>query len=331
MSLFFVNLRLDFEEVFLNATNVTYARYEAILNKSPRRSETEKLLHIIVGAERPLNTEEINVGMNIAICYDGTQSFDDIHLENSEHYPTMLRNLCGLFIQIVDSKVYLIHQTAKEFLMETVMERKIPGTWKHCLEPQETQKILAQICISYLYLSNFNAWGNYDFSDPTNKPEMSRSFTLIEYSGKNWVAHYRRVPGICNLDKVVELCSSSMRRTIWLCAIEWMPLESYISTRSAIISQCYLRYQELHISKGGSTYFSELIGKLTTPLMIASSFKLYDVVVYITSKSDFHKQDLDVDHRRGSALSLAVENRSFEMVCQSLSHFYFGLRIFVSS
>ncbi|TGO54843.1 hypothetical protein BCON_0101g00150 [Botryotinia convoluta] len=70
--------------------------YEEILNKSPYRSETEKLLYIVVGAERPLNTDEINVAMNIGICYDATHSFNDIHLENNERYPGMIRNLCGL-------------------------------------------------------------------------------------------------------------------------------------------------------------------------------------------------------------------------------------------
>lgn len=63
-------MQLPAEAIDCN-TNQTRLRYEEILDKSPYRSETEKLLHIIVGAERPLSTDEINVAMNIKICYDG--------------------------------------------------------------------------------------------------------------------------------------------------------------------------------------------------------------------------------------------------------------------
>ncbi|KAF7891251.1 uncharacterized protein EAF02_001576 [Botrytis sinoallii] len=131
--------------------------YEAILNKSPRRSDTEKLLHIIVGAERPLSTDEINVAMNIKVCYNGSQTFEDICLEDSKRYPGMIRNLCGLFIQIVNSKVYLIHQTAKEFLIENKQNEREHGSWKHCIQPDISQRILAEACISYLFLDNFDS------------------------------------------------------------------------------------------------------------------------------------------------------------------------------
>ncbi|EMR89719.1 putative ankyrin repeat protein [Botrytis cinerea BcDW1] len=183
--------------------------YEEILDKSPYRSETEKLLHIIVGAERPLSTDEINVAMNIKICYDGTQSFDDIHLEKSHRYPRMLRNLCGLFIQFVDSKVYLIHQTAKEFLVATESGLKSPGKWRYCLEPQESHKILAQICISYLYLSDFSASSNSDLPKREHGSSSAKNapYDLINYWGKNWLSHYRRVPSAVDPVVIVDLCS----------------------------------------------------------------------------------------------------------------------------
>lgn len=35
-----------------------------------------------------------------------------------------IRAMCGLFLSIVDSKVYLIHQTAKEFLIPENLDDK---------------------------------------------------------------------------------------------------------------------------------------------------------------------------------------------------------------
>ncbi|KAF5870542.1 putative ankyrin repeat protein [Botrytis fragariae] len=273
--------------------------YEEILDTSPYRSETEKLLHIIVGAERPLSTDEINVAMNIQICYDGTQSFDDIHLENRERYPGMLRNLCGLFIQFVDSKVYLVHQTAKEFLVATESGSRFPGKWRYCLEPQETQKILAQICISYLYLSDLNAWSDSGYPkrehgsiSATNVPD-----NLIDYWGTNWVAHYRRVPNAVDPVVIVELCSISIRRIIWLRVMCWMPENYWLSRKMVDPYRLDLELKER-----------------VTPLMIASCLNLLEAAKYITSTSYPKENKLNYCGLFGTALSFAVENRSFEMV-----------------
>ncbi|KAF7950257.1 hypothetical protein EAE96_007548 [Botrytis aclada] len=50
-----------------------------------------------------------------------------------------------------------------------------------------------------------------------------------------------------------------------------------------------------------------------TPLMIASCFNLHEAADYITSDSYFKEIDLNYCSRFGTALSLAVENGSFEM------------------
>ncbi|KAI9650863.1 hypothetical protein NHQ30_000898 [Ciborinia camelliae] len=278
--------------------------YEEILNKSAFREETEKLLHIIVGAERPLSTEEINVAMHIEMRYDGTQSFNDIRLENSQRYPGMLRNLCGLFIQFVDSKAYLIHQTAKEFLVATQSEPKIPGTWRHCLEPLETQQVLAQVCISYLYLSDIdtilgevNCTGTRTDYEASEKIKASMAFTFIVYWARNWTVHYRRIPGLFNRDKIVELCSNSIRRTVWICTLNGR-------TFSRTFSRTKLPPFDL----------MELISDSTTALMITAYFNLYEAAEYITSASDFHKYDLELCSDNYTALALAVESQSFDMV-----------------
>lgn len=298
-----------------------YLRYEEILNKSPYRSETEKLLHIIVGAERPLSTDEINVAMNIELRYDGTQGFNDIPLEKRELYPGMLRNLCGLFVQIVDSKVYLIHQTAKEFLVATGSDPKMPDTWRHCLEPEETQKFLAQVCISYLYLKDFNTWETfcgscYDRTIPKiiYMPKKRVLSTLLGYSATNWVTHYRRVSGIFNQDNIIHFCSSSVRRTIWL-------------RKNRRLFRDYNRF----LFKAETHLAGPLLEDLT-PLMIFSVYDLYAAAKYMISASYFRKQDLNLcTYENLSALYLAVTHRNFDMVCLSLSYCNISRCAFTSS
>ncbi|KAF7950505.1 hypothetical protein EAE96_007788 [Botrytis aclada] len=89
--------------------------YEAILKKSPDKQEATKVLHIVVGAERPLSLDELNIALNIVNCYDGSQSFEDIELEDPKIFASRIRGICALFVSISNSRVYLIHRTAKDF------------------------------------------------------------------------------------------------------------------------------------------------------------------------------------------------------------------------
>jgi hypothetical protein len=69
-------------------------------------------LQIVVGARRPLTINEMAIALGIATSTDkdwlATVKVDHEGLEDR------IRDLCGLFIFINHSKVYLIHQTAKE-------------------------------------------------------------------------------------------------------------------------------------------------------------------------------------------------------------------------
>ncbi|KAF1813100.1 HET-domain-containing protein [Eremomyces bilateralis CBS 781.70] len=92
--------------------------YEAILTKIEEddRPQARKLLSIVVGATRPLTLTEMNIALAIE---DRHRSFDDLEpdLDDEARFEASVRHLCGLFVTVVDRKVYLIHQTAKEFLL----------------------------------------------------------------------------------------------------------------------------------------------------------------------------------------------------------------------
>ncbi|KAL1982660.1 hypothetical protein VTN96DRAFT_1030 [Rasamsonia emersonii] len=125
--------------------------YEAILKKSPNINRARKLLHIIVAATRPLSVKEMNVALNIEegrtaleedvdvdseenleekmrniygllarernVLLGIEKALEDADVESEKRVEEKIRNICGLFVNIVESRVYLIHQTAKEFLI----------------------------------------------------------------------------------------------------------------------------------------------------------------------------------------------------------------------
>jgi hypothetical protein len=152
--------------------------YEAMLNKSPDKSLARKLLYMVLFAERPMTLAEMNIALNIT---DGCKSFEDIdHQDTDELLKTQIRTLCGLFLSIVGSKIYLIHQTVKEFLI-SAPEIAAGGSsnygtlplWESTFVPYIGHQILARACISYLFL----------FEDDTIPPRQTKH-AFLNYSAR---------------------------------------------------------------------------------------------------------------------------------------------------
>jgi hypothetical protein len=129
--------------------------YEKILDQSNDFARVRKLLHIVVAAVRPLTIE----GMNIALSIQHNDTcFDEIELTPPSSFAPVLRELCGLFVCIMDSRIYLAHQTAKDFLQKpTTASDRSPTSdrWKHSLDPNDSHKTIAWSCIRYLLLDDF--------------------------------------------------------------------------------------------------------------------------------------------------------------------------------
>lgn len=92
--------------------------YERILGKVKNKNKdiATKILHIIVGARRPLKIAEMAIALGLA-TQPNVQFFAEVEIDKS-HLEALIRRLCGLFVFINHSRIYLIHQTAKEFLVQ---------------------------------------------------------------------------------------------------------------------------------------------------------------------------------------------------------------------
>jgi len=88
--------------------------YEAILNRSPRPEQARRLVHIIAAAVRPLTVHEMNIAFNIRRSDKCLEAMD---LDPEDALISNIKNICGLFISVHNSRIYLLHETAKEFLV----------------------------------------------------------------------------------------------------------------------------------------------------------------------------------------------------------------------
>ncbi|KAJ8063446.1 hypothetical protein OCU04_008662 [Sclerotinia nivalis] len=198
--------------------------YEAILKRSDEPSKAKRLLHIIVGATRPLSLKEIGISLYIT---DEIHRYQDLEIQEDEQFKITIRHLCGLFVSIVDGKVFLIHQTAKEYLVRNSnIPISISGSWKHSLEPKISNFILAECCLWYLSFKDFE-----NPSLPKNTSQIDQYCAenhFLDYSAQNWFTHFREAESI-DLYKKLGLITcdvSSTRFLLWF-SIYWERNHTY--------------------------------------------------------------------------------------------------------
>ena len=187
--------------------------YEAILSKIREKDHqrAQKLLGIVVVAARPLTLKE----MNFALAIDeSSRSYEDLDLEEEERFKTTIKHLCGLFVNVVDQRVYLIHQTAKEFLIGKA-EGSI-GRWKNSVNLVEAELLMAEICIAYLKFAVFGIrlLCNRCRSDPAFN-SITESYGFLDYAACFWATHYRHAQRRATmklLRSVLDICEPKSQR-----------------------------------------------------------------------------------------------------------------------
>ena len=215
--------------------------YTAILNKIKvgDRAKAAKLLHIVLGAARPLRIEEINEAMAVK---EGCCSYEDLQLWQAEKCKPTVTHLCGLFLRVIDSKVYLIHQTAREFLMYQDVEGEVAkilspslylsGRWKQSFFPVESDVVLTKICVWYLQLKEFEGFkapnDKRRFTDYKNDPQVAMyrdKYSFIDYAANHWTTHFSPAvvlndPSIVNIVAAKTYNTRSQAFHLWLCLAE---------------------------------------------------------------------------------------------------------------
>jgi ankyrin repeat protein len=186
--------------------------YEVLLQKCPDPVFARKVLQIVLVAARPLTLTEIDVALNVN---EQTSSYATLEQEGPSRLQETLPSRCGLMISIIQSKVYFIHQTVKEFLLGKLdIEHPAGRVWQQSLELEESHHLLAKICLrsisfSEVELHRASLW-NALLPEDAREMEPStycRSHTFLSYSAVYWADHFRDQgsnKGIQNIEYVLK-------------------------------------------------------------------------------------------------------------------------------
>lgn len=206
------SLRPDKQEIELLPTSLEDA-YERILSRATQQWRILKtILELVIGARHPLDLEEMAAALGIATRVHGANSTEG--KISPEYLRDNIQGWCGLFIFLDHSKIYLIHQTAKEFLLARDDSVIMEGKWKHSLRLTSCELTLAEACLGWLWLENpmqhyacqnnasmsraaetgipFDEWEYFNHPTSTNVSKC-RQFTV--YAQKYWEDHLHQAKG----------------------------------------------------------------------------------------------------------------------------------------
>ncbi|RPA92064.1 hypothetical protein L873DRAFT_1794466 [Choiromyces venosus 120613-1] len=163
--------------------------YSKILDKSTNPDKARRILNIVVAAARPLTLREMNVAFRIKREHNSIKELGDL----PQGFERTVKNLCGLFVRVIDSKIYLVHQTAREFLIKGSLPGH--GNWQYTLCPGDSNFIMADICIAYLSLEEFEsdplALVDADGMIDGSFVNYLQKYAFLDYAARHWTDHFR--------------------------------------------------------------------------------------------------------------------------------------------
>ncbi|KAI9928609.1 hypothetical protein MW887_001824 [Aspergillus wentii] len=187
--------------------------YESMLSRNGDQQVKRTLLQLVLAAERPLTLLEANFALTLALQDQRMESHEELMGEtwSLPAFQDVVKEYCGLFISIHDSKLSFIHQTAREFLL-TKREEGHVG-WGGSFSLQHSHGTMLQVCLDYLFISDI---GGYDY---VLGDLIENSYPLLDYSGSYWPSHivkHGTALSDNNLNRVRILCDPGSRHLqIW--------------------------------------------------------------------------------------------------------------------
>ncbi|OBR02356.1 Ankyrin repeat protein [Colletotrichum higginsianum IMI 349063] len=157
------------------------------------RAASHRLLGIVLAAKRPLKLGELNIALSLA---DNTTSTAALKHELEPDAEYTVKELGGFFLRIIDSTVFLVHQTARDFLLRSQVDESGKDVTSR-IDLGLAEHSLAKTCISYLSLEDLPIRLTLPTDEEerlaSNKaflaklPPWGRSF--YEYASTSWMSH----------------------------------------------------------------------------------------------------------------------------------------------
>jgi hypothetical protein len=218
--------RNDLEDI-LEARDVDGIYFKLLcLGGMGSRPETRKILLMILAAAKPLSVEQLNVAVSVV---PETDSIKDLRRGLKSDMERYVKYLCGNFVRVIRSTVFLVHETAREFLLQ--QQQITPSPWGRQITIEESHEELLRSCISILLLLSLEAQATafrfYEIRQSV--PQELRPF--FDYATEFWQTHISGPESSVEIlnqmvDNLLAISVSSL--TQQTLAGQWLPAHNLI-------------------------------------------------------------------------------------------------------
>ncbi|RDW58786.1 hypothetical protein BP6252_13262 [Coleophoma cylindrospora] len=190
-----------------------YAIYERLLANTSNISEARKLLHLVIAAARPLSVFE----MSIAFATTSThRTPNDLDQDIRRPFENHITYLCGNFLRVIKNKVYFVHQTAREFLLESPNNPHISAisSWQHSVASCAANLTMLESCIWYLGAFSTKGDNGTESSNQHQRRRLKALRNFLDYAARFWPAHFRACSSSSEellTDKIMTQCAMLCR------------------------------------------------------------------------------------------------------------------------
>lgn len=165
--------------------DVSFA-YEKILGATKNPDMTETMLQILLAARSPLSLQEANSALTLALETKRPESLEKLReMTWGADFEQVVRDLCGLLVQVHDSTLSFIHLTAREFLLNKpkTQNSTAKNRWEGRFDDEVfLHKRMARVCVDQLLFSDIPVRHLASESDP--------DCPFAYYAASNWLYHY---------------------------------------------------------------------------------------------------------------------------------------------
>ncbi|KAJ5725089.1 uncharacterized protein N7483_006446 [Penicillium malachiteum] len=214
--------RRELHKIISNLPPSVMDAFDSILKRCRHPELARQLLHIILAAHEPLSVDDMKIATVLASDLE-YRSYKEVGVERSDAFEMRIKNVCGLMVTIEDDLVFLIHQTAKEFLVKDKNQNESCGIWRFSFSPLDSEILMAKICVSLLSFTCFSecsltidAENAADADEGDDKiSQYSQDHAFLKYAAMNWVQHAQ--------DAILDENSEWMPSILSLCTVDsWM-------------------------------------------------------------------------------------------------------------
>jgi hypothetical protein len=200
----------ELEEVLYSLPETAEDAYKRAFSRCIGEETKRRILHIILAAQRSLTLMEINVAREVdeTLKQPNDSASLSLLLKNLDSDVGKTRiavqDACGLFINIVDSRVFL-SRTAKEFLLREIEESSRQRRWTNSINIRNAHRVLSRICVTYLLLPEIQNYSLLPFE------RVGDTCAFLDYAASHLIHHGQEA---CDDD------TNWIRQTLKLCDLE---------------------------------------------------------------------------------------------------------------